>query len=87
MSNACNSLPSITHITEEHLVLISGIVALGARFAVSALPGIRTNVGHHVQCQVYAGGMNIAIAGAALNENLRPVAFVQVVQTHLAFDI
>jgi hypothetical protein len=42
------SVPSVTEITEEHFVFVGRVLALNARFAISALPGILAYVRQHV---------------------------------------
>jgi len=51
------SLPSITHITKQHLIFISWIFTLDAGLAVCALPIITFDMRNHVKCEVQTAWM------------------------------
>jgi len=50
-------LPSITHITKQHLIFISWIFTLDAGLAVCALPIITFDMRNHVKCEVQTAWM------------------------------
>ena len=47
-------VPSITHVTEQHLVLVSRVFTLYAGLAVGTLPVVAPDVRNHVQSEVQA---------------------------------
>jgi hypothetical protein len=56
-TNNNKSIPSITHITEQHLIFISWIFTLDAGLAVCTLPIISSDMRNHAQSEVQTAWM------------------------------
>lgn len=50
-------VPSVTFVTEHHLVLMVGLLAHDARLALHALPSVRLDHTHQLLAHVQAGRM------------------------------
>jgi hypothetical protein len=56
-TNNNKGIPSITHITEQHLIFIGRIFTLDAGFTVCTLPIISFDVRNHAQGEVQTAWM------------------------------
>jgi hypothetical protein len=56
-TNSSESIPSVTHITKQHLIFISWIFTLDAGLAVCTLPIVPSDMRNHVQGEVQTAWM------------------------------